>query len=100
MDVIAWLFTLLTFGVAAITLFSMCCELWEEKDDLLKGTGEALFRILLIALSGFISWKTGKWVLFKPEEIDGSCLLLFWFGLIFIFFCAIAMWIPTGLGSQ
>jgi hypothetical protein len=93
-DIVGWIFTLLTLSAAAFILWALCVQLWQHKEDMLK-EGETFFKILFIATSGFITWKTAKWLWFKPEEINGTWLLLFWFALIFILFWSMAMDFPT-----
>lgn len=89
-NLVAWLFTLLAFVVAASILYMMCYEIFHN-DEMLQSGDTILCTSILFALNGFCIWKTGKWVMFEPEEIDGLYLFFIWYGLFFIFFFSVVV---------
>lgn len=97
---IVWLFKVLLLVLAGFALYSLCWESWHDR-ELCKNWGDVLFMFVLLAVNGFIVWQTAKWTFFKPQETNGSWLLLFWLGLIFIYLMLLGIGLGRmGLGSS
>jgi len=94
-NLVAWLFALLTFLASVSMLYTLCYEFWNN-NEVFRTWDTALFPSFLFALNSFFVWKTGKWVMFKPEEIDGLCMFFIWVGLIFILFIGFVLLLPSG----
>jgi hypothetical protein len=74
---VIWLLNLLTFLAATFVLYGFCRFFYKSPQGY-KHIGDIFLTIVVLALNGGIVWQTGRWLIFRPSQIEAYGLLAFW----------------------
>jgi len=87
--------------MAAVLSFCAWCQVYYTSAERFKGYGDHIMLVVVLAINGWIIWKTGGWLFAKTEKIYVPYLLIFWFILVFLYFLVAVLSMGSmGMGSS